>query len=98
MVVLMQTSTLDEQFLAIVCEDEDMLRAEFDAIIAASFDDPPPRQRQPAPRPACPPPRWGVRQAGISRCHAQPVLSMERWVRQRSPPWREAGDVDPETA
>jgi hypothetical protein len=33
--------SIDEQFLALVCSDEDLLRAEFDAIIAAEWPDPP---------------------------------------------------------
>ena len=34
--------TVDEQFLGLMCSDEDLLRAEFDAIIAAEWPSPPP--------------------------------------------------------
>jgi hypothetical protein len=34
--------TVDEQFLALMCSDADLLRAEFDAIIAAEWPSPPP--------------------------------------------------------
>ena len=33
--------TVDEQFLDLICSDEDLLRAEFDAIIAAEWSSPP---------------------------------------------------------
>jgi hypothetical protein len=33
--------TVDEQFLALMCSDEDLLRAEFDAIITAEWPSPP---------------------------------------------------------
>ena len=33
----------DDEFLALLCADEELLRAEFDAIIAASWPDPPAR-------------------------------------------------------
>ena len=79
--------TVDEQFLALMCSDEDLLRAEFDAIIAAEWPSPPPRtprrgaaHRHPASythRGGGAPgaePGW-VRQPGIGG-----------WVRQRSPP------------
>jgi hypothetical protein len=36
---------VEEQFLALICADEDLLRAEFDAIIAASWDQPASPQR-----------------------------------------------------
>jgi hypothetical protein len=34
--------TTDEQFLDLVCADDELLRAEFDAIIAAEWPTPPP--------------------------------------------------------
>jgi hypothetical protein len=33
--------TVDEQFLDLICSDEDLLQAEFDSIIAAEWPDPP---------------------------------------------------------
>ena len=53
--------TIDEQFLALMCFNEDLLRAEFDAIITAEWPRPAgehtgPRSRPPAPRERCTPP------------------------------------------
>ncbi|MEV6350517.1 hypothetical protein [Actinoplanes sp. NPDC051851] len=48
----------DEAFTELICGDPDLVRAEFDALIGASFDEPPPpappapSAAQPAP---CPP-------------------------------------------
>jgi hypothetical protein len=45
--------TIDDAFLDIICHDEELLRAEFEALVAASWDDPPPPPPPPAgPRPA----------------------------------------------
>jgi hypothetical protein len=45
-----------EKFLALVCADEELLRAEFDAIIAAAWDQPtPPTRPRPTRRPPGPP-------------------------------------------
>jgi len=33
--------SVDEQFLTLMCSDEDLLRAEFDAIIAGEWPSPP---------------------------------------------------------
>ena len=42
--------TIDEQFVALMCFDEDLLRAEFDAIITAEWRRPP--ANRPGRRPA----------------------------------------------
>jgi hypothetical protein len=42
--------TVDEQVLALICSDEDLLRAEFDAIITAEWPRPP--ANRPGRRPA----------------------------------------------
>ena len=47
-------STVDDQFLAVVCDDPDLLEAEFEAIIAAEWPDLPPTR--PARRHARVPP------------------------------------------
>src|ERR1700755_378775 len=50
----------DEAFTELICGDPDLVRAEFDALIGAGFDDPPPPPAPPAPaaaRPASPEPR-----------------------------------------
>jgi hypothetical protein len=53
------TRTVDEQFLTLICSDEDLLRAEFDAIIAAEWPGPPTNNRAADPPtaalPAMPP-------------------------------------------
>jgi len=82
----MVVRTLDEELVALLCEDEDLVRAEFDAIIEANWGEPPP---PPAPRPPVPStpyrdvvhPRW--------RNH----VPIGRSARQRSPPSRKAGDA-----
>ncbi|WP_221320904.1 hypothetical protein [Actinoplanes sp. L3-i22] len=50
----------DEAFTELICGDPDLVRAEFDALIGASFDEPPPPPAPPAPsgaQPAPSPPR-----------------------------------------
>ncbi|WP_433367870.1 hypothetical protein ACQPZX_40460 [Actinoplanes sp. CA-142083] len=42
----------DEAFTELICGDPDLVRTEFDALIGASFDDPPPS----SPSPPSPPP------------------------------------------
>jgi hypothetical protein len=42
---------VEEEFLALICADEDLLRAQFDAIIAASWDQPASPQRPGHARP-----------------------------------------------
>ena len=37
--------TIDDEFLALMCSDEEWLRAEFDAIVAAEWGTPPQRRR-----------------------------------------------------
>ncbi|HEY0805430.1 MAG TPA: hypothetical protein VGD84_10205, partial [Pseudonocardiaceae bacterium] len=50
------TEAVWDEFLAVICADEEWVRAEFDALIAAQWPDPPPPA--PAPRPALPPPSY----------------------------------------
>jgi hypothetical protein len=74
-----------EEFLALLCADEDLVRAEFEAIIDANWDPPRPARRTPPTpprRPAhrrspAPPttPRGSVRREG-----------RVGWRRERSPP------------
>jgi hypothetical protein len=81
--------TVDELLLDLICGDVDLLRTEFDAIIAAGWSKPPPyttaqegagkqRGRGPARRLARPV-RDRVRSPTISG-----------WARQRSPPLQDA--------
>ena len=53
--MLADSATERDTFLAVVYADADWLRAEFDAIVAASWDEPPARRR-PSGRPGPPRP------------------------------------------
>ena len=75
-----------DEFVDLVCEDVDWLRAEFEAIVAASWQDEPPVAEHGAqlPRPAAP---------GASPTPAHPAArhrpsrpGCNGWARQRSPP------------
>ncbi len=78
----------DEQFLAVLCAEEELMRAEFDAIIAAEWPIPPPPHRVLAVRAEDdePPSRD---QRGTPDEHPWGRLNrpgIRRWARQRSPP------------
>ncbi|WP_406833042.1 hypothetical protein ABEG17_09480 [Pedococcus sp. KACC 23699] len=78
---------LTEEFLELVCADEELLRAEFDEIIAQEWTSPPPPGEPRAATPGDGPrrPLTGPVDAAWSRpraCH--PLIP--RWRRQRSPP------------
>jgi hypothetical protein len=87
------TQTTDE-FLELVCADEQLLRAEFDAIIAAQWpgsEPGPPDDRGPAPVGRGP----GGRSDGPSRPGGRERIrpdsrprhpGADEWARQRSPP------------
>jgi len=84
------TRTVDEQFLDLICSDEDLLRAEFDAIIAAEWPSPPttPRRGAAGERPTS-----GAHR-GAGALGARPVTrprhpGIGEWARQRSPPPRQ---------
>ena len=82
------TRTVDEQFLALICSEEDLLQAEFDAIIAAEWPSPPtttprrgPANRHPASE------AHDRRRAHGARLVARPRHpGIGGWARQRSPP------------
>jgi hypothetical protein len=80
--------TLDEEFLELVCSDEELLRAEFEAIVAAGWPRTPARPplRRPAGRP--PTPRGGPRrERPPDRLATRPRHpGVGGWARQRSPP------------
>ena len=85
------TDTLEQQFLELVYADEDLVRAEFEAIIAAEWPTPPPARpplRRPASRPPTPPAgHWRrVERKRPARRPRHPGIG--GWVRQRSPPDR----------
>jgi hypothetical protein len=91
--------TVEEQFLDLICNDADLLTAEFDAIIAAEWPNPPvnppgrgPTGRQPT-RPAARRLMTRVRRTVSRPRHP----GTGGWARQRSPPFqprtdRKAGD------
>jgi hypothetical protein len=78
-----------EQFFAVVCEDEDFLRAEFEAIIDANWD----RDDPPLPTPVRPGYRGRVTRTVKWKPATDPSRPAEDspWGRQRSPPEAAAG-------
>jgi hypothetical protein len=79
------------EFAELVCGDRDLLRAEFDAIIAANW----PSHEQPTPPPphlgsvprfrgADPDPECSAVSGPVP--HPTPVVPMPAWPRERSPP------------
>jgi len=88
-----------ERFLALVCADEELLRAEFDAIIAAAWDQPTPptRPRPTRRRPGPPAPRHRrVSGSAGGSPSQQHYPAGEGRRRQRAPPdpaVREARDA-----
>lgn len=80
--------TIDDAFLDIICHDEELLRAEFDALVAASWDEPPPPPPPPAgPRPADnPPPRPAAPTATEQEVPPRSHRPAPAGRRQRSPP------------
>jgi hypothetical protein len=87
--------SVDDQFLDMVCADEDLLRAEFEAIIAAKWPTPPTPRGHRARVPPRPtgirrprPPRSG--QVGQRPRHP----GVGGWARQRSPPPRQPSTSD----
>jgi hypothetical protein len=82
------TPNTDEQFLELLCGDEDLLRAEFDAIIAAEWPSPPPAEPECGAGAEQRPRRgWQRRKAGVAARPNQPRHpGIGGWTRQRSPP------------
>jgi len=76
-------SPVDEQFLHLVHSDAELLRAEFEAIIAAEWPDPPLARRQPGSRG---PGRRQHKSWGSDRRLQDRPLGREAWRRERSPP------------
>ncbi|CAN7246508.1 hypothetical protein LJR027_000922 [Terrabacter sp. LjRoot27] len=78
---------VDEAFMALVCDDDELLRAEFDAIIGAGW--PPVRPPDHPDRPSGGPPRRARREAGrrsaTHRAVRREVGPVARG-RERSPP------------
>lgn len=78
-------STEQDAFIDIVCADEQLLRAEFMAIIDAGWDLPPPTRPSWPVRPPMRPGRsCTVQRPLLPRGHA--VAMATGWIRQRAPP------------
>ena len=88
--------TADEEFLSLVYSDSEFIRAEFDAIIAAGWPDPPPAP--PVPRGVAGPPVGSSAPSTLAyatRHDAPPTMpGVSRQVRQRSPPPASGSDDD----
>lgn len=81
--------TVDDRFFDLICDDPDLLDAEFEAIVAAEWPVPPPRHRcgGDVEPPGDGPDRRGT--VGIDGRPARPPgLIRQSSVRQRSPPAR----------
>ncbi|MCP2259994.1 hypothetical protein LX15_003705 [Streptoalloteichus tenebrarius] len=80
---------VDEAFVDLVYGDEDLLRAEFDAIVRAAWHRPPPVP--PRPRSGPPAPEAGPHAADDAEPGPAPrarphAPGADGWARQRSPP------------
>jgi hypothetical protein len=79
-------STLDEELLEILCANDDLVRAEFDAIVDAAWgrgggaDDPP------VPAPDGAPPRARRSGRGTTLVRRPRGPGTDGWARERSPP------------
>ena len=88
------TREVDAAFADLICDDPQWLRAEFDALISASFSEPP---APPPPAPPRVPPRPGIpsppsrRPAPGLTDAAFPAATGTGHGRQRSPPARLPG-------
>jgi hypothetical protein len=76
----------DEAFTDLVSSDPDLVRAEFDALIGACWDEPPPPPTRPVPSPAQPAPSSDAAHAGTSPAKADPSARGSTTNNQRSPP------------
>jgi hypothetical protein len=84
---LRSEAAMDAEFVDLMCADEDLLRGEFDAIIAAEFPDQPPSSPSGACRGArARHVRPARRSAARDVALRSQVAATERVTRQRSPP------------
>ena len=81
----MTRTTSDTEFLDLVLGDEDLLRDEFEAIIAASWQEPPPR-RPALPGPGDRLPTWPVARPGHHTARLPTEPNRRLRGRQRAPP------------
>lgn len=82
---------VDEEFLELMCADEELLRAEFDAIIAEEFAGSPPLPDPPAASSGADPWPRGHRltRGGLASSRRPQHPGADGWGRQRSPPTRD---------
>jgi hypothetical protein len=83
-----QTANVDEAFVSLVCADRYWLRKEFDEIVAANFDNRPPRRHPMSAARARQPLRWHtfVPAPDVRYMSGTALLPSRRQVRERSPP------------
>jgi hypothetical protein len=77
--------TIDDAFLDLVSRDDDLVRAEFDGLVAACWQDPPPSFPAP-PRPHGRPPAWPAPPPAQPPAPAPVPPPAPARGRQRSPP------------
>jgi hypothetical protein len=84
------TLGVDDQFIELMCADEELLRAEFDAIIAEEWaGTPPPTDPPAASSGADPAPRGpGLPRVRVATSRRPHHPGADGWSRQRSPPTR----------
>lgn len=80
--------TVDEEFLELMCADEEFIRAEFDAIIAQEWSSRPPPADPPPASPATGPHQgWQAGPPALRSFPRRPRRpGIGGWSRQRSPP------------
>jgi hypothetical protein len=83
-----QSTGLDSDFIALICADEELLRAEFEEIVAAGLESGPPSR--PRPEHDHRPDRSSAREPAPTPEAASPGTApsedRHEWPRQRSPP------------
>jgi hypothetical protein len=89
-------TAVTDEFFALICADEQLLQAEFDAIIAAGWPTPPRRPKPATPRP--PGRSNGRQQPNESPLDNWPdqLTNLDAFNRQRSPPRATAPQHRPE--
>lgn len=82
--MLAESRTERDEFLAVVYADADWLGAEFDAIVAASWDEPPVAPERPDRPAAAPAPAAPTGWPDVAIPSGQPVVACP--ARERAPP------------
>ena len=76
-----------DEFLAVLCADEELLRAEFEAIIDASWDEPPPARPARPNRPSGQGPTRRRRAPRTVRMRSRHPETRVRGRQRSPPPW-----------